>query len=102
MLSIKDFAYEQNNDCLYVIFDNDNHVYRYDNMSRRKDAYGRIYLNLSSADLKIATFHTEVITKKTNSLTRIYLDYISRTNWCIRVYGHVGDEYDEEEWNGSP
>ena len=39
-----DAAYEQECDSLFVIFKNDNHIYRYDNVERLKDSKGWILL----------------------------------------------------------
>lgn len=36
--AIKDVAYEQGEDSLYVVFDDDNHLYRFDNIGETADS----------------------------------------------------------------
>jgi len=55
---IKDIAYEQNEDCIYVLFSDDNHLYRFDHPSIGQDSRKCVLLVKESASMKIETFST--------------------------------------------
>lgn len=42
----------------YVMFGDDQFVYRYDNLHRMMDSHGMVPLNKDNATMKIETFHT--------------------------------------------
>ena len=74
-----DMAYEQNGNQLYVIFKDDNHVYRYDNVDRMMDSRGWILLSKELASYKINTFHSMAIHQGyDNELKWIFLDYSNK------------------------
>ena len=55
---IRDVAYEQNSDCIYVLFTGDSHIYRFNNPSASEDSRHRVLLVKENADMKIETFVT--------------------------------------------
>lgn len=105
-----DLAYEQTTNIAYALFSDDNHIYRYDNLDSEGfvDSQNRILLTKELATMKIATFHSEVITSVSNEVNKIYLDYSDdisngEVKWEMSIWGSFGGSaYDKETWNGNP
>lgn len=114
-------AYEQTGNTLYVLFENDPLVYRYDNLQRQADSKNRILLVKENATMKIETFHSISITDKSMGYNYIYLDYVDKAvdgipvrdadgkllkTWNIVLYGKVekddGWHVDMETWGNDP
>jgi hypothetical protein len=113
---ILDMAYEQNWDSLYVLFKDDNYLYRFDHAAELKDSKGQILIQKENATMKIETFHSVLITPHDLEFQNIYLDYKSNfkegsteeldsnlpRKWTIRLYGKWNKYVDIEEWPECP
>ena len=108
-LDVVDMAYEQTNDNMYVMFANDKHVYKYDNLYALKDSRNRILLRKDDAAQKIETMHSVAITTKGMLNNYLYLDYFDvgsednkELKWELKLYGKVrladGWKVDVETW----
>ena len=105
--NIKDMAYEQHGDSLYVLFDDDPYVYRYDHLkSIGGDSQGRILLKKETATMKIETKHSSATSHKNPQWKYIYLDYDAPTEWKIMLYGKTDESssstVDIETWDENP
>ena len=120
---ILDMAYEQTGNSLYVLFENDNHVYRYDNLQTQTDSSNRILLVKENATMKIETMHSISITNRSLVFHGIYLDYTDKVDahgnpvrvkdklqksWTITLYGKSRSDngknwrVDVETWGSDP
>lgn len=99
---IVDMAYEQNTDSLYVLFDGDNLLYRYNHLEDRKNSQNIVILQRDVADMRIETFHSVYITEKQSENLHVYVDYLEPNDWGIFLYGKVDSVCDKESWVESP
>ena len=103
---IVDMAYEQHGDVLYVIFSEDNRIYKYRHPGSIKDSRGRILLQKESAGMVIETFLSVYLTGHTCRLKNIYLDYKGVSpdsqSWEITIYGTIGGTAYKEKWTENP
>ena len=101
---IIDMAYEENCNHLYVIFNGDRHVYRYDDVENLKDSMGRVVLQKELCTLKIVTkYQTAIDIGGRNSLSSVFIDYTGDSKtWKVKLYGSVGNAHINEVWDGSP
>lgn len=105
-LHIADMAYEQHKDTLYVIYEGDNHLYKYDNLKTFRNAADKLTrLQKETATMKLETFHTIDVTSKTMEWMHLFIDYAdanpsdltdSEKTWTIRLIGTVNDG--ERQW----
>jgi uncharacterized repeat protein (TIGR02543 family) len=104
---ILDMAYEQYGGRLYVLFNNDNNLYAYDDILSQKTFGGFVVLKKETASLKLVTFNSMCITDDNLSYDRLFLDYFDSndkkyTDWNVVLYGHSGEKYNQETWSGRP
>lgn len=107
---ILDIAYEEYGNSTYVLFYDDNRIYRYDNLNQRVDFDGRVSILKSQANMVIETFHSALITEtEPNVLDWMCLDYMdSKTqnrllaDWTVNLFGRYGEYIDNEIWSGNP
>ena len=100
---VKDMAYEQNGDRLYVLFEGDNHIYAYDNIGETKKFGGFIVLVKETATMKLVTFNSMQIGGGMENFY-LLLDYYD-DEWKITIYGGKNVEpkaYNAEYWDGNP
>ena len=96
---IVDMAWEGNGKVLYVLFNDDNHLYRYDGIQSMVDSEGKISIGRGSATMILETMHSVSITDKELSWRNIFID---DGEWSIVLFGTRGDRCDVETWSGSP
>lgn len=112
---ILDMAYEQYGDRLYVLFNDDNHLYAYDNVASQKTFKGFVILKKETASMKLVTFNSTCLTPDELSYDRLFLDYFdgadgssSYHNWNIDIYGKRKESeattytYNKETWFNRP
>ena len=99
---IMDMAWEGNGKVLYVLFEGDNHLYRYDGIQNKMDSEGKISIDRSSATMILETMHSVSITGKEMSWRNIFIDYGQDDGWDIVLFGRCGERCDVEIWSGSP
>lgn len=104
-IEILDMAYEDDTGFLYVLFKDDEHVYRYDDVVSGIDQMGRILLQKELASIKIETRHSTMVKEgQSTKFTHIFIDYdgSESSDWTLKLYGQTDGQMDVECWNGSP
>lgn len=111
---VLDMAYEQYDDRLYVLFNEDNHIYAYDGVAQTKEFNGFVTLRKETANMRLATFNSMCITDNKLCFDRMFLDYFrnpddedaSYHNWNIVLYGKNLScspvKYNVEKWYFRP
>ena len=106
-----DVAYEQNGSSTYVLFKDDDCLYRYDHMEDMADSQKRILVKKENVTMRLATKHSTYSTDQVKRYDFVYIDYGAESsagpeNWTLKLYGGIinGDETtcDSEFWKGSP
>ena len=103
---ILDMAYEQYGDRLYVMFNGDNHIYAYDNITETRTFDGFVILKKETATLKIVTFNQMQITDDDLRCEKLFLDYLpcedgsEYNDWQIHIYGtdYTTNKNNKESW----
>jgi hypothetical protein len=94
-----DMAYEQNNNVLYVLFNGDNHLYRFDGIDAVADFQKKALVQRENATMKYETMHSVSITNKGTEHEFVYLDYKSPYEWDVVLYGNIGGKNGRETWH---
>ena len=103
---ILDMAYEQYGDRLYVMFNGDNHIYVYDNITQTRTFDGFVILKKETATLKLVTFNQMQITDDDLRCEKLFLDYLpcedgsEYNDWQIHIYGtdYTTNKNNKESW----
>lgn len=101
---IRDIAYEQNSNRIFVLFTDSNDIYAYDGIQEKVNFDNIVVLVKENANQRIKTFNSIAISPTPLDNDKVFLDYLESDKWVVSIYGkrEEPDMFNVEKWLDSP
>ena len=101
---IRDIAYEQNSNRIFVLFTDSKDIYAYDDIQEKVNFDNVVVLVKENANQRIRTFNSIAISPTPLDNDKVFLDYSESNDWTISIYGKREEPnmFNVEKWLGSP